>query len=81
MAKERFYLEKTAEEFEQHESMKFKAQKKQVIQLDNCLDLFTKTEELGENDLWWASPNIDIQTQNLPSAHSVSLLVTWMVWI
>lgn len=52
MAKEKFYLEKTAEEFEQHESMKVKAQKKQVIQLDNCLELFTKSEQLGENDLW-----------------------------
>lgn len=53
VAKEKFYLEKTAEEFEQHESMKVKAQKKQVIQLDNCLELFTKSEQLGENDLWY----------------------------
>ncbi|XP_056001735.1 ubiquitin carboxyl-terminal hydrolase 15-like [Ostrea edulis] len=56
VAKEKFFLEKKAEEFEQHESMKVKSRKKQIIQLDDCLDLFTKTEQLGENDLWYC-PN------------------------
>ncbi|XP_061187744.1 ubiquitin carboxyl-terminal hydrolase 15-like isoform X2 [Saccostrea echinata] len=53
VAKKKFYLEKKAEEFEQHISMTMRSQKKQVIQLDNCLDLFTKVEQLGENDLWY----------------------------
>jgi ubiquitin C-terminal hydrolase len=26
---------------------------KQIIQLGDCLDLFTKEEQLGENDLWF----------------------------
>ncbi|XP_062618442.1 ubiquitin carboxyl-terminal hydrolase 4-like [Saccostrea cucullata] len=53
VAKNKFYLERKAEEFEQHISMTMRSQKKQVIQLDNCLDLFTKVEQLGENDLWY----------------------------
>ncbi|KAJ8316636.1 hypothetical protein KUTeg_005809 [Tegillarca granosa] len=50
-AKDRFYDDRAAEEFEQHESMKQKVQKRQVIQLDDCLELFTRQEKLGENDL------------------------------
>ena len=38
--------------FEVHETMKAKPQKKQVIQLSDCLDLFTTTEKLGANDPW-----------------------------
>ncbi|KAK3103303.1 hypothetical protein FSP39_018356, partial [Pinctada imbricata] len=53
IAKDKFYNERAAEDFEQSETMKQKAQKKQVIQLDHCLDLFTKEEKLGENDLWY----------------------------
>lgn len=41
------------QEFEMHESVKQKnPQKKQVIQLDDCLKLFTTKEKLGENDPW-----------------------------
>ena len=53
IAKDKFYSERAAEDFEQSETMKQKAQKKQVIQLDHCLELFTKEEQLGENDLWY----------------------------
>ncbi|XP_064607278.1 ubiquitin carboxyl-terminal hydrolase 15-like isoform X2 [Liolophura sinensis] len=53
-AKEKFYCEKSAEDFEMHESVKQKnPQKKQVIQLDDCLKLFTTKEKLGENDPWY----------------------------
>ena len=39
--------------FEIHETMKTKPQKKQVIQLTDCLDLFTTMEKLGANDPWY----------------------------
>jgi len=42
-----------SQDFEQDDSMSYKQQKKQVIQLGDCLDLFTKEEQLGENDLWF----------------------------
>ena len=42
----------TLQAFEVHETMKVKPQKKQVIQLSDCLDLFTTTEKLGANDPW-----------------------------
>lgn len=51
-AKEKFYNENEAEAYNAHESMRNKPQKKQVIQLGDCLELFTTTEKLGENDPW-----------------------------
>ena len=42
-----------SQDFEQDDSMSYKQQKKQIIQLGDCLDLFTKEEQLGENDLWF----------------------------
>ncbi|XP_076078231.1 ubiquitin carboxyl-terminal hydrolase 15-like isoform X1 [Mytilus galloprovincialis] len=53
LAQEKFYDDKAAEDFEQDDSINHKPQKKQVIQLGDCLDLFTKEEQLGENDLWY----------------------------
>ncbi|KAL4226967.1 Ubiquitin carboxyl-terminal hydrolase 15 [Mactra antiquata] len=50
IAKEKFYVDSEAESFEIHETMKCKPQKKVVIQLNDCLQLFTTTEKLGEND-------------------------------
>ncbi|KAK3768270.1 hypothetical protein RRG08_031063 [Elysia crispata] len=53
-AKDRFYDDKAAESFEEHPSMKFRGgQKKPVIQLDDCLKLFMKEEQLSEQDPWY----------------------------
>ena len=53
-AKELFYNEKAAEEFAQNESYHMKpSQKKQVVQLEECLELYTTKEKLGEDDAWW----------------------------
>ena len=52
LAKCKFYNDSAAESFDQDESMKNKPHKKQVIQLNDCLELFTTTEKLGENDPW-----------------------------
>ena len=52
-AKELFYNEKAAEEFAQNESYHMKpSQKKQVVQLEECLELYTTKEKLGEDDAW-----------------------------
>ena len=52
-AKELFYNEKAAEDFAQDESYHARpSQKKQMIQLEECLELFTTKEELGEHDTW-----------------------------
>ena len=52
-AKKLFYDEKAAEDMEVHESMNLQLQqKKQVVQLTECLDLFTMREKLGEQDPW-----------------------------
>lgn len=53
LAKDKFYKDEEAEAFEIHETMKAKPQKKQVIQLTDCLDLFTTTEKLGAKDPWY----------------------------
>ncbi|XP_050414001.1 ubiquitin carboxyl-terminal hydrolase 4 isoform X1 [Patella vulgata] len=54
VAKEKFYDEKEAESVEEHESGKNKnPQKKQVIQLKDCLQLFTEAEKLSEHDPWY----------------------------
>ncbi|XP_059151065.1 ubiquitin carboxyl-terminal hydrolase 15-like [Physella acuta] len=53
-AKDRFFDEKAAEEFEEHDSMKARpGQKKTVIQLDDCLKLFMKEEQLSDKDPWY----------------------------
>ncbi|KAG1670073.1 Ubiquitin carboxyl-terminal hydrolase 15 [Nymphon striatum] len=51
-AKEKFFNKKSAEEVEKHESVSNRT-KKQVMQLGECLDLFTTTEKLGTEDLWY----------------------------
>ena len=52
LAKEKFYNENEADTCAPHDSMRNKPAKKQVIQLSDCLELFTTTEKLGENDPW-----------------------------
>ena len=55
-AKELFYNEKEAEEFAQDDSYHAKpSQKKQVVQLEECLELYTTKEKLGEDDAWYFS--------------------------
>ena len=52
-AKELFYNEKSAEDFAQDDSFHVKAMaKKQTVRLDECLELYTSKEKLGENDAW-----------------------------
>ncbi|XP_055881361.1 ubiquitin carboxyl-terminal hydrolase 15-like [Biomphalaria glabrata] len=51
-AKDKFFDDKAAEEFEEHESMKAR-QKKTVMQLDDCLKLFMKEEQLSDKDPWF----------------------------
>jgi len=56
-AKPKFFNEKAAEEFEQHESYHGRATpKKQVINLMECLKLYTSQEKLGADDAWYC-PN------------------------
>jgi uncharacterized UBP type Zn finger protein len=53
-AKDRFFDTKAAEDFEEHETMRSRgAQKKTVIQLDDCLKLFMKEEQLSKHDPWY----------------------------
>ena len=52
-AKELFYNEKAAEEIAQDESFRAKpVQKKQVVSLSECLELYTTKEKLGEMNTW-----------------------------
>ncbi|PVD25200.1 hypothetical protein C0Q70_15698 [Pomacea canaliculata] len=54
LSKEKFYDEKLAEDMEQHDSMRFRtSQKRPVLQLDDCLRLFTEAEKLSEQDPWY----------------------------
>ena len=62
-AKELFYNEKAAEEFAQNESYHMKpSQKKQVVQLEECLELYTTKEKfhlnriMNNNDLRYTPP-------------------------
>lgn len=53
-AREKFYDDREAKEYEVHESVNTKlSQKKHVIQLSECLELFTTTEKLGVDDPWY----------------------------
>ncbi len=52
-AKQQFYDARAAELIETHESVNARpATRKQTIQLNECLELFTTTEKLGEQDPW-----------------------------
>jgi ubiquitin carboxyl-terminal hydrolase 4/11/15 len=45
--------DKVAEEFEVHQTVNTDPiQKKQTIQLNSCLELFTTKEKLGADDPW-----------------------------
>jgi len=52
-AKELFYNHKAAEDVAQDESYRAKpVQKNQSVNLTDCLELYTSTEKLGENNTW-----------------------------
>ncbi|GAB1602017.1 ubiquitin carboxyl-terminal hydrolase 15-like [Argonauta hians] len=53
-AKVKFYNESAAEAIDIHESMRQKnSMKKQTIQLNECIELFTTKEKLGADDPWY----------------------------
>ncbi|CAH1783519.1 unnamed protein product, partial [Owenia fusiformis] len=53
-AKKKYFNEKLADDLLVDDSMNMKQQqRRQVIQLTDCLDLFTTTEKLGEQDPWY----------------------------
>ncbi|XP_067683903.1 ubiquitin carboxyl-terminal hydrolase 15-like isoform X3 [Haliotis asinina] len=54
LAKEKFYIEKDAEDFEQHDTIRYRSvPKRQAIQLNDCLKIFTDAEKLSEHDPWY----------------------------
>ncbi|XP_033888127.1 ubiquitin carboxyl-terminal hydrolase 15-like isoform X2 [Acipenser ruthenus] len=54
--KKRYYDDNAAEDFEKHESMEYKPQKKVFVKLKDCIELFTTKEKLGIEDPWYC-PN------------------------
>ena len=51
-AKELFYNEKSAEEMTQDQSFEVKSAQKKQVRLEECLELYTTKEKLGEEDAW-----------------------------
>lgn len=41
------------QDFDKHESMEYKPQKKAFFKLKDCIELFTTKEKLGAEDPWW----------------------------
>ncbi|KAM4651595.1 ubiquitin carboxyl-terminal hydrolase 4 [Discoglossus pictus] len=54
--KKLYYDDQEAEAFDKHESMMQPQKKKITVALRDCIQLFTKTETLGEHDPWYC-PN------------------------
>ncbi|XP_067248583.1 ubiquitin carboxyl-terminal hydrolase 15-like isoform X4 [Chanodichthys erythropterus] len=54
--KRKYFNESAAEDFEKHESMEYKPQKKSFYKLKDCIELFTTKEKLGADDPWYC-PN------------------------
>ncbi|XP_068109005.1 ubiquitin carboxyl-terminal hydrolase 4 [Hyperolius riggenbachi] len=51
--KKLYYDDQEAEAFDKHESMSQMQKKKMTVALNDCIQLFTKTETLGEHDPWY----------------------------
>ncbi|MBN3271034.1 UBP15 hydrolase, partial [Polyodon spathula] len=51
-----YFDDSAAEDFEKHESMEYKPQKKVFVKLKDCIELFTTKEKLGIEDPWYC-PN------------------------
>uniref|UniRef100_A0A674DNU4 Ubiquitin carboxyl-terminal hydrolase n=1 Tax=Salmo trutta TaxID=8032 RepID=A0A674DNU4_SALTR len=49
-------------DFEKHESMEYKPQKKAFFKLKDCIELFTTKEKLGAEDPWYC-PNCKVHQQ------------------
>ncbi|XP_030073101.1 ubiquitin carboxyl-terminal hydrolase 15 isoform X2 [Microcaecilia unicolor] len=54
--KKRHFDTNVCEDFEKHESMEYKPQKKTSVKLKDCIELFTTKEKLGAEDPWYC-PN------------------------
>ncbi|XP_075040021.1 ubiquitin carboxyl-terminal hydrolase 4 isoform X2 [Mixophyes fleayi] len=54
--KKLYYDDQEAEAYDKHESMMQPQKKKMTVALRDCIQLFTKTEVLGEHDPWYC-PN------------------------
>ncbi|XP_062374038.1 ubiquitin carboxyl-terminal hydrolase 15-like isoform X4 [Sardina pilchardus] len=54
--KKKYFDETVTEDFEKHESMEYKPQKKAFFKLNDCIELFTTKEKLGAEDPWYC-PN------------------------
>uniref|UniRef100_A0A667ZNF5 Ubiquitin carboxyl-terminal hydrolase n=1 Tax=Myripristis murdjan TaxID=586833 RepID=A0A667ZNF5_9TELE len=50
------HLRLSAQDFDKHESMEYKPQKKAFFKLKDCIELFTTKEKLGAEDPWYC-PN------------------------
>ncbi|KAI1905468.1 hypothetical protein AGOR_G00016510 [Albula goreensis] len=51
--KKKYFDESVAEDFDKHESMEYKPQKKAFFKLRDCIELFTTKEKLGAEDPWY----------------------------
>uniref|UniRef100_A0A8C4ZHT8 Ubiquitin carboxyl-terminal hydrolase n=1 Tax=Gadus morhua TaxID=8049 RepID=A0A8C4ZHT8_GADMO len=51
--KKKYFDDRAAEDFEKHESMDYKPQKKAFFKLKDCIELFTTKEKLGAEDPWY----------------------------
>ncbi|XP_072233383.1 ubiquitin carboxyl-terminal hydrolase 15-like isoform X2 [Leuresthes tenuis] len=54
--KKKYFDDTVVEDFEKHESMEYKPQKKAFFKLKDCIELFTTKEKLGAEDPWYC-PN------------------------
>ncbi|GCC34897.1 ubiquitin carboxyl-terminal hydrolase 15-like isoform X1 [Chiloscyllium punctatum] len=54
--KKQYFDDNAAEDFEKHESMEYRPQKKIFVKLKDCIELFTTKEKLGAEDPWYC-PN------------------------
>uniref|UniRef100_A0A3Q2CBG1 Ubiquitin carboxyl-terminal hydrolase n=1 Tax=Cyprinodon variegatus TaxID=28743 RepID=A0A3Q2CBG1_CYPVA len=54
--KKKYFDESVVEDYDKHESMEYKPQKKAFFKLKDCIELFTTKEKLGAEDPWYC-PN------------------------
>lgn len=74
MSNSLLYLD-SSQDFDKHESMDYKPQKKAFFKLKDCIELFTTKEKLGAEDPWWGKkPN------NACNKHSALLVYICASW-
>ncbi|XP_061770483.1 ubiquitin carboxyl-terminal hydrolase 15-like isoform X3 [Nerophis ophidion] len=54
--RKKYFEDTVVEDFDKHESMEYKPQKKAFFKLKDCIELFTTKEKLGAEDPWYC-PN------------------------